>query len=168
MASRTVYFSAFTANGGYLLSGLSLSFATTPGYYRINGVPVTAPPTITEVGTTGTYAFTAELQEGEQLAWRVALGAQASSRYVFGDLVYADCIVPSTGDALQIVQNDLDATRLAAELSIKLLKNKIVWDVNTAVMTVYDDNGSSPLYRFAFTDENGVPSVSGPLNRRPL
>lgn len=91
MAAKTVYFSAFDFDG-LQLSGLSLGF-TSPGYYLINGAPATAP-TISEVGSTGTYRFTATLSEGEELAWRVDLGSTSSSKYSFGDLSYADCLVP--------------------------------------------------------------------------
>lgn len=213
MATRIVYFSVFDLRG-YALSGLALNF-NNPGYYRINGSSATAP-TISEVGSTGTYSFTATLNPGENLAWRVSLGATSSSRYAFGDMVYADCLVPSVasdlptpaavasavldeqvsphsgvgslGAAVQTLllgvssiqsktaalptnpatEATASAAKVAAELAARLLKNKIAWDVNTAVMTVYDDTGTGTLLRFVFTDENGLPSITSALNRNPL
>jgi len=91
MASKTVYFSAFGFDG-LQLSGLSLAFLS-PGYYLINGTPASAP-SISEIGSTGTYKFTASLAEGEDLTWRVDLGSSSSSKYAFGDLSYADCLIP--------------------------------------------------------------------------
>lgn len=214
MASRTVYFSVFDTSG-YPLSGLSLDFSGA-GYYRINGVQAGSPPVVSEISSSGTYKFVATLSEGEELAWRIYNGSQASSRYSYGDLWYVDTLVPtSAGDAptaSEIASAVLDEmvaphgtsgslgayiqdlltgvtsidskvsnlpespaseesvleARLASELAAKLLKNKINWDVNTAIMTVWDDNGTTPLFQFAFTDETGRPSVVSALNRNPL
>lgn len=148
-------------------NGVPVNTAPTFDYYHVyNSVNLVSPQPTTPMfvavpNETGRYTFAVSLQAGEYLRAQINKGADPS-KYEYLRIEYADLLDLAT------VLSSLDEAKTATLLAKKILANKISWNATTALMSVYEDDGSTLAARFNFTDENGNPSVTSPLNRTPV
>lgn len=163
---------AFSAATGAPLSGLTPVF-TGAGFYRINNAPA-VEPAIAEIGTTGSYRFTATLAENDTLEWKVDLGATALNRYAFNTVTYAEIVqpasdetndpptvtnfVPADGSAITVnqaisfdVTDDLSSFRRIMILaSFSSTSIEVVYD-GTAFRSYYTDLSTKTVIAGGFT-----------------
>lgn len=62
------------------------------------------------------------------------------------------------------------ADQTTLEIARKLIKNKLTIDITNSKAVLYDDDGSTPLYEAALTDDDGAAittATTGPINRGP-
>jgi len=65
-------------------------------------------------------------------------------------------------------QQSVEQAALEAKIGRQILRNNITWDPGTAVMTIYDDDDTTILFKSLFTDATATPSVANPLNREKV
>lgn len=61
--------------------------------------------------------------------------------------------------------NETGSIKTDTEDLLKVQKNK--WDINSNVLTIYDDDGITPLFQFDLKDKNGVPTSRNVFQRIP-
>lgn len=80
----------------------------------------------------------------------------------------------STGLALNQVNSDVQTLRIDTtdaldliEIILKYQANRTKVDKNNKTLTVYDDDGTTPIRIFDLLDENGISSVDSVFERNP-
>lgn len=150
-------FQVYNISTGAPLTGAAggMSFAA---YKDSTGANLVAPA-ITEIGG-GWYGFvpTLPVDPNKGLVYTVATGAAPTyvGRYVRPE--------DYTTDDIPTIKSDLALLK-------KVGVNR--WQIHTTGpdanrLVIYDDDGTTPLYKFSLADSNGAPTTSAPYRRTPV
>ena len=75
--------------------------------------------------------------------------------------------VPTLGEKIDAIEVTVGNMSVVIDNLIRYQRNKSVIDPNNYTLTIYDDNGTTPLTVFDLKDENGIASITSIFQRIP-
>ena len=127
-----------------------------------NGVASAVPVSIT-ANADGSYLVTATVPTTWEKGDSVYLRVEAMHQ---GRLLQNNCFVGVIAEDATDTQNHADIIAMLAqlinndEMAAKLCKNRTKFDPDTQILTVYDDDGTTPLCQWTLKTAGGEPVAS--------
>lgn len=179
MASpKIVVFTVYNSSSGAPLSGQAGSITFTS--YTDDLGSSLSQPSITEIGTTGSYKFTPTFTTNRGINAIINTGSGANPQYYSlylrpedYNIDNLDAAVTTRASATALTAVADQITTLQADVTILKTIETGKWTVVTSGpdanrLVLYDVDGTTPLYKFNLTDQSGVPTTSNPYTRTPV